>query len=57
MSQGKKPNKIEKIMLDINMKYVYITTDTLKGYHSKKNLNLEKGSLRARFFISFLPCP
>ena len=44
-------------MLDIDLKHVYITTDTLKGYHSKKNLNLEKGSLRARFFISFLPCP
>jgi hypothetical protein len=44
-------------MLDIYDNFMYIITDTLKGYHSKKNLNLEKDSLRARFFISFLPCP
>ena len=44
-------------MLDIDLKHVYITTDTLKGYHSKKNLNLNRGSIGARFFISFLPCP
>ena len=44
-------------MLDFSLLFLYIITDTLKGYRSPKNLNLNRGSIGARFFISFLPCP
>ena len=45
-------------MLDININSMYIIKDKKNGYRSPKNLNLNlRGSLGARFFISFLPCP
>jgi hypothetical protein len=44
-------------MLDINTLSLYINTDKLNGYRSPKNLNLNRDSIGARFFISFLPCP
>ena len=44
-------------MLDINTLSLYINTDKINGYRSPKNLNLNRGSIGARFFISFLPCP
>ena len=44
-------------MLDININSMYIIKDKKNGYRSPKNLNLNRDSIGARFFISFLPCP
>ena len=44
-------------MLDININSMYIIKDKKNGYRSPKNLNLNRDSIGARFFFSFLPCP
>ena len=44
-------------MLDFSLLFLYINMDKINGYRSPKNLNLNRGSIGARFFISFLPCP
>jgi hypothetical protein len=44
-------------MLDFSLLSLYIIMDKINGYRSPKNLNLNRGSIGARFFFPFFLAP